>query len=84
MGSMPQFSLAPGRALVASKESVFSLTPEGEDMSFMSVSFVYVMPAKLYKVSPCSVYFSVTTWHLRRGAHPAVYAPLHRQVRSYQ
>ena len=50
--------LSTGRLLKASKDGVFSVKPDGVDMSFSSVSIDSVMPSKLIKSDQESIYWT--------------------------
>ena len=57
-GGVPPSWLGPGRTLMPSKSSVFSLSPD-EDMSYLTLSYASVIPTKLVKSDAPSVRFAI-------------------------
>ena len=71
----PSRWLGAGRQLKASKDGVFSIVPDGSDISYSSVSVVSVMPSKLIMTDVESVYITCIedqTASTMRGFLPAV------------
>ena len=51
--------LTGGRSICGAKTSVFSLIPNGVEMSFVTASFISMFPEKLIKSNEANIYFVV-------------------------